>query len=76
MAIHIADPSALNKFDTEAAAVDSAKHWSKTRQEEWTVIHGMGADGLAFFAELGDGGMIRNGERVVARFSNGVKLVD
>lgn len=65
------DPCAVNKFDSEAVAVAAAKRWSLERREEFTVIHGMGDSGLAYFVERGDGGMIRSNERVVARFDSG-----
>ncbi len=71
MSTNFPDPAVLNSFDDEAEAIEHAKHWSKVRREEWTVIHGLSGSGLKFFAELGDGGMIRNTERLVARFDCG-----
>lgn len=64
----------VNKFDTEAEAVEHAKAWSVEFRSEWTVIHGPSSDGLKFYAEPGDGGFVRNSERVVARFRSGRRL--
>lgn len=65
-------PCAVNKFIDETDAVTHAREWSKEKcWPEWSVIHAPSVDGLAFFVERGDGGMIRNTERLVGRYRNG-----
>lgn len=68
------DPTAVNKFETEHDAVVHAKAWSKDRKEEWSVVHGLSEKGLMFFVERGDGGMIRNSERLIGTWCNGKKI--
>ena len=69
------DPCVVNKFDTESEAVTHAKSWSKSRREEWTVIHApTESEGLKFFVVQGDGGMICATERLVGHWKNGKQI--
>lgn len=68
-------PHVVNMFDTEQDACSAALRWSRQGKEEWAVIHGPSEKGLVFYAERGDGGMIRNTERLVAQYENGRKVV-
>lgn len=75
MAKTIGQPCVVNKFSERADAEASAKEWSKDG-EEFTVIYAADGEGLMYFVERGDGGMIRSSEMLIGHWQNGKKIVD
>lgn len=72
----IKEPCAVNKFEEKADAIAHAVSWSESRNEEWTVIHAPSEDGLRFFVERGDGGMIRSTERKIGTWRGGKRSAE
>ncbi len=67
------EPYVVNKFETAKDACEAACQWSKDRKETWSVIHGFGEEGLAYFVERGDGGIVGVSESLVGTRTNGQK---
>lgn len=71
-----ADPSVVNKFSDRGEAERAAVQWSKERREEFTVIYAADGEGLMYFVEQGDGGMIRSSEMLIGHWKDGKKIND
>ncbi len=67
------EPNVVNKFDTAKDACKAAIQWSKDRKETWSVIYGFGGEGLAYFVERGDGGIVHASELLIGTWTNGKK---
>ncbi len=78
MSTSIGTPAVVNFFPVESDAHAAAAEWSRSPAwPEWSIVHGPSESaGFGFYVEQGNGGIIRNNERLVAHYKGGKKLRD